>query len=249
MAAPQSSVEELAGLQTYITGTRDSKRAIILLSDAYGFEGKNLRLADKVAEAGFLVVVPDFFRGDPIDSGKHSDRAEWLRTHTAEKGCEDALAVVDALKSKGVTAIGAAGFCWGGSTVSKLAKFDCIKAGVLVHPSTLFAEDFQEIKVPMALLGAETDHLCTAEHLTNLNSILSAKPEVDNFLKIYPGVKHGWAMMYKDEDKAAVKMAEEAHSDMLNWLTKAPQATFAHWLANDKNMKQSDISKLLINSQ
>lgn len=26
--------------------------------------------------------------------------------------------------------------------------------------------------------------------------------------------------MYDDDDEAAVKMAEEAHSDMLNWLTK-----------------------------
>lgn len=31
-----------------------------------------------------------------------------------DKGFEDAKAVVQALKSKGVSAIGAAGFCWGG---------------------------------------------------------------------------------------------------------------------------------------
>lgn len=26
--------------------------------------------------------------------------------------------------------------------------------------------------------------------------------------------------MYSDDDESAVKMAEEAHSDMLDWLTK-----------------------------
>ena len=31
-----------------------------------------------------------------------------------DKGLEDAKLVVEALKSKGCSAIGAAGFCWGG---------------------------------------------------------------------------------------------------------------------------------------
>ena len=31
-----------------------------------------------------------------------------------DKGFEEAKAVIEALKSKGISAIGAAGFCWGG---------------------------------------------------------------------------------------------------------------------------------------
>ncbi|PRQ38862.1 putative alpha/Beta hydrolase [Rosa chinensis] len=64
----------------------------------------------------------------------------------AEKGYEDAKSVLAALKSQGVSAIGAAGFCWGGkpfitnmkwglltfffsgNVVAKLAKSDDIKA-------------------------------------------------------------------------------------------------------------------------
>lgn len=215
-----ATVEELGGLQTYITGPCDSKTAVILLSDAYGYEGPKIRrLAEKVAEeTGFLVVVPDFFRGDPIDSTR--DRAEWLGTHTADKGCEDAKAVIAALKSKGVSTIGIAGFCWGGMTVVKLAKYDSIRVAVVLHPGPISEDDIREVKVPIALLGAETDHLCPPELLTKLNGILAEKPEVDNFLKIYPGVKHGWTLMYSDDDEFAVKMAEEGHSDMLNWLTK-----------------------------
>lgn len=30
------NVEELGGLQTYVTGLRDSKRAILFISDAFG---------------------------------------------------------------------------------------------------------------------------------------------------------------------------------------------------------------------
>jgi hypothetical protein len=42
------------------------------------------KIADKVALSGYLVVVPDFFRGDPFVA----DNAErpipvWLKSHTA----------------------------------------------------------------------------------------------------------------------------------------------------------------------
>ncbi|GLT70979.1 hypothetical protein SLA2020_430250 [Shorea laevis] len=49
------TVEELGGLQTYVTGPPHSKLAILLISDGFGYEAPNLRkLADKVAAAGFL---------------------------------------------------------------------------------------------------------------------------------------------------------------------------------------------------
>lgn len=44
--------------------------------------------------------------------------------------------------------------------------------------------------------------------------------QVDYFVKIFPGVAHGWSVRYKDEDEAAVKSAEEAHRDMLDWFVK-----------------------------
>lgn len=39
-------------------------------------------------------------------------------------------------------------------------------------------------------------------------------------MKIYPRVSHGWSVRYNVEDEFAVKSAEEAHEDMINWLTK-----------------------------
>lgn len=44
--------------------------------------------------------------------------------------------------------------------------------------------------------------------------------QVDCFVKIFPGVVHGWSMRYKDEDKATLKCAEEAYQDMLDWFIK-----------------------------
>ncbi|KAI3826447.1 hypothetical protein L1987_00495 [Smallanthus sonchifolius] len=77
---------------------------------------------------------------------------------TIVKGCEDVRKVVADLKSKGASAVGVAGFCWGGA--------------------------------------------------------------IDNSVKIYHGVVHGWTVRYKDDDEHVVKCAMEAHTDLLNWFTK-----------------------------
>ena len=46
------------------------------------------------------------------------------------------------------------------------------------------------------------------------------KKKVDSFVRMYPGVAHGWTVRYNVEDKKAVQSAEEAHQDMLNWFAK-----------------------------
>jgi len=216
------SVQEIGGLQTYVTGNQDSKLAILLIHDAYGYEAPKLRkLADKVAANGFLVVVPDFFYGDPTDPGHPNfDRESWLKAHDMGKGCEDAKPVISALRSKGVTSIGAAGFCWGGVVVVKLAWSDDIQAGVVLHPGPITEDDINQVKCPIAILGAEIDRFSAPEQLIHFGEILSTKSGIDSFVKIFPGVNHGWAVRYNDDDESAVKSAEESHEDMLNWLTK-----------------------------
>ena len=44
--------------------------------------------------------------------------------------------------------------------------------------------------------------------------------QIAHFVKIFPGVSHGWAVRYKSEDAGAVKSAEEALSDMIDWFNK-----------------------------
>ncbi|KAK6265901.1 hypothetical protein QUC31_016738 [Theobroma cacao] len=178
------TVQELGGLTAYLTGPPDSKLAILLISDVFGSEVPNLRkLADKVAAAGYFVVVPDFFYGDPADiDNPQFDREAWKK----EKGFEDAKPVIAALKSKGVSAIGAAGFCWGGMVVVNLASSDDIQAAVVLRPG----------------------------------GITEKKSRFDSFVKIFPGVAHGWTVRYNVEDESAVKSAKEAHDDMLNWFIK-----------------------------
>ncbi|XP_057508323.1 endo-1,3;1,4-beta-D-glucanase-like [Actinidia eriantha] len=213
------SVVELGGLKSYTTGPSDSKFAIVLISDVYGYEPPNLRkLADKVAAAGYYVVVPDFFYGEPY-APDNTDRPlpVWIQSHGTGKGFEDAKPVIAALKNKGISAIGAAGFCWGAKVVVELAKSDYIQAAVLLHPSLVTVDDIKEVKAPLAVLGAETDRISPPELLKKFEEVLSVRPEIPGYVKIFPGVVHGWTVRYNVEDEKAVKCAEEAHQNMLDW--------------------------------
>ncbi|XP_034930377.1 endo-1,3;1,4-beta-D-glucanase [Populus alba] len=216
-------VEKVGGLDSYVSGSPDSKLAILLVSDIYGYEAPNLRkLADKIAAAGFYALVPDFFYGDPFAP----DNAErpiqvWLKDHGVHKGFEDAKPVIEALNSKGVSAIGAVGFCWGAKVVVELGKSPTfIKAAVLCHPSLVTVDDIKEFKVPISILGAEIDQMSPPALLKQFEEVLASKSEVDSFVKIFPKVAHGWTVRYDVEDEAAVKSAEEAHGNLMEWFAK-----------------------------
>ncbi|KAM1195367.1 hypothetical protein ACFX13_022381 [Malus domestica] len=212
-------VESLGGLDSYVTGSPDSNLAVLLISDIYGFEAPNLRkLADKVAAAGFFVVVPDFLNKDPY-APEDANRpiSVWIKDHGPDKGFEDAKPVLEALKSKGVSAIGAAGFCWGAKVVVELSKHALIQAAVLCHPSLVTVDDIKEVKVPISVLGAEIDQMSPPEVVKQFEEVLTAKPEVKSHVKIFPKVSHGWTVRYNVEDEAACKSAEEAHQDLLKW--------------------------------
>ncbi|CAI0391231.1 unnamed protein product [Linum tenue] len=158
----------------------------------------------------------------------------WKEAHRPEKAVEDSKQVIAALRSSsGMSAVGAAGFCWGGErsfflafpsdlgkVVVELAKSDVIQAAVLLHPSQVTVDDIEDVKKPIAVLGAEIDKLSPPELLRQLEQVLSTKPEVEGYVKIFGGVVHGWTTKYKDEDEASVRSAEEAHQNMLDWFIK-----------------------------
>uniref|UniRef100_A0A1D1ZHA9 Endo-1,31,4-beta-D-glucanase n=1 Tax=Anthurium amnicola TaxID=1678845 RepID=A0A1D1ZHA9_9ARAE len=225
-------VDDIAGLRTYTAGSPTSHRAILLVTDIYGYQAPNLRnIADEAAAAGFFVVAPDFYYGDPYVDGEPWD--DWSRRHGTVKGAEDAKAVVAALRRGGATSIGAAGFCWGGKVVVELAKSDGIDAAVLLHPAMVTVDDIKEVEVPMEVLGGELDEISPPSLLKQFELILSTKSGIESFVKVFPGVPHGFSIRYDANDKFAVKTAEEAQQDMLNWFQK-----YVRWSYLPRGQKQ-----------
>ncbi|KAL8242818.1 hypothetical protein R6Q59_013120 [Mikania micrantha] len=105
-------IKQIASLKSYVSGNPGSKLAVLLISDVYGYEAPKLRkIADKLASAGYYAVVPDFFFGDPFIP--KTQLQEWLKNHEPKLAVEFAKPVIHALQEKGISKIGAAGFCWG----------------------------------------------------------------------------------------------------------------------------------------
>ncbi|KAL3619380.1 hypothetical protein CASFOL_036950 [Castilleja foliolosa] len=85
------SIIELARLKTYVSGSSDSKLTILLVADVY------MKTADKIAAAGFYVVVTDFFYGDPFDPANEvKPLLVWKSLHGPAKAFEDAKPVIEA---------------------------------------------------------------------------------------------------------------------------------------------------------
>ncbi|XP_058759282.1 endo-1,3;1,4-beta-D-glucanase-like isoform X1 [Vicia villosa] len=174
-----------------------------------GFEAPNLRkLADKVAAAGYYVVVPDFLYGDPFTS-ENANRPlpVWLKDHLPNEAFEDAKPVIEALKRKA-------------KTVVELAKSKLIQAAILLHPSFITLDDIKGVSIPIAILGAEIDQYCPPELLRQFQQLLTAELGDDSYVKLFPEVSHGWTIRYNIEDAMAVQAADESHRILLEWFAK-----------------------------
>ncbi|XP_037415777.1 endo-1,3;1,4-beta-D-glucanase-like [Triticum dicoccoides] len=109
-------VRDLGSLPAYVTGSRSSTRAIVLASDYFGFQAPKLRkIADQVADDGYLVVVPDLLHGDPFRDEANISFQDWLKTHSPVEAAEKTKVLIAALKKQGVSEVGVGGYCWGGS--------------------------------------------------------------------------------------------------------------------------------------
>ncbi|KAK9933502.1 hypothetical protein M0R45_020699 [Rubus argutus] len=88
----------------------------------------------------------------------------------------------------------------------------------MAHPSFVTVDDIKAVKVPISILGAEIDQMTPLEVVKQFEEVLIAKAEIKSHVKIFPKVSHGWTVRYDVSDEAAVKAAEEAHQDMLQWI-------------------------------
>lgn len=85
---PLGNFEHLHGLRTYIINSPNNDGGkvdtIILLTDIYGPDYINTQLvADEWSKAGFKVVIPDLFVGDPVPI-EHIRVSQFSPPHTSD---------------------------------------------------------------------------------------------------------------------------------------------------------------------
>lgn len=173
----QGTVTTVDGLRCYITGPKTSRKALIFAADIFGFgeppkNGGVRRSADLLAAAGFLVILPDFFRGNDFDQsvplssqeGKEQLGKWWVQEAGFDRVLDDCRnRIMPHIKAHfpTVAVIGAIGTCWGGLMTISLAQHAgaglMIDGIVSVHGARLSPDHAAAATVPLCLLPAGDD--------------------------------------------------------------------------------------------
>jgi len=204
---PKGQIENLDGLPIYTIG--QGEKAIIFAYDIYGFDsGRTKQMCDELAEAGYFVILPDFFRDDGWKSSDMEGFFGFLRLlrrfkrnvgNWDTKGCDDfQKRIYPYLERKGVKKIGMLGTCWGSYYVWKASAEGRISAGANFHPSLRLkkqtpVEMARELKCPQLMLLGKNDPENHKEGSEAAKVCKEKFGEISEF-KTFPEMKHGWVV-------------------------------------------------------
>lgn len=191
------------------------------------------RPPDKLAEAGYVVVVPDLAPGDwwPYDSLNSTNWGElegWLARRDDDKVMADVDLAVELARSRGARRVAMVGFCWGGAVAQDVGirgpghGIDCF---VTMHPcfGKIHERSFK-VRLPSAYLcGADDGATPPEKRAKVLEAFRQSKVDGPKVLKVYPSVAHWFALVRPDaQHKPAVRQsAQAALEDTLDYLTEA----------------------------
>ncbi|CUM57935.1 Hypothetical protein, putative [Bodo saltans] len=163
---PVTSDYKGQGITQYIAGVPGSTtKGVIVVPDIFGFHPNAYHLADRIAAAGFLVVLPDLF---PNNSGwsttnwpPNFESDEWKAFYgriTAYGPFVEELKKSEALlKSLGCTTVGSVGLCWGAKPALAALKEGSTVATICPHPSFLTVDDVVPAKGPIGFIMSKDE--------------------------------------------------------------------------------------------
>ncbi|BDA43921.1 Carboxymethylenebutenolidase homolog [Coccomyxa sp. Obi] len=217
---PTGKVGKIATLDAYFAEPKDAPTAaILLINDIFGWEKKNIRLfADKLGAAGYVAVVPDFFKGQVLKD--FSEVPEFLAKFPRDKVMVECKDIVKELRSKyNVEKVGAEGFCWGGCYTVLLLGSGDIDAGVVAHGSLIQLEDVEAIQKPILFLYSANDRQIPDELREKFQGVLKTKSFPAEGV-YYPNQEHGWSLRGDDKDEKVAVDARDAYARALAWFQK-----------------------------
>ncbi len=100
--------------------------------------------------------MPDLFDGEPapasaFDPGSNFDVMTWFGRHPAERAIAIVRAVIEGLKSEGVTKFAAIGYCYGARPSFDLAFTGEVHVVAVSHPSLLKIPDDLQVSALLSL--------------------------------------------------------------------------------------------------
>ncbi|KOS20897.1 putative AIM2 family protein [Escovopsis weberi] len=124
----KGSYEQVGGWNTYVTGPRDARKAIVAVFDIFGFFEQTLQGADILANGDggdrqYQVYMPDWFEGKPCPieiyppdtPDKKKKLADFFEANSPQRIASLVPALVDAVRAHNpaIEKLAIVGYCWG----------------------------------------------------------------------------------------------------------------------------------------
>ncbi|KAF2429057.1 alpha/beta-hydrolase [Tothia fuscella] len=221
------TTKTIDGVSLYIAEppNKQTDVAILYLTDIFGVQLVNNRLlGDSMAKAGYYVVMPDLFNGDPIPLDAMGgripafDMAGWSRKHTTEMVDGIVASTIKTMRGQlGVKKIGAVGYCFGGKYVARfLAPGKGLDAGFTAHPSGVTVAEWSAISAPLSIAFGELD---AANNVTQRAAAEAAFQRGNKTYQtnLYSGAEHGFAVRTDLSDRRKKFAQEGAFFQAVRW--------------------------------
>jgi carboxymethylenebutenolidase len=189
---------------------------LVLLQEIFGINDSMKSMADRFAEEGYVVLVPDlFWRIKPgIVLGYQGDDLkqayDCYSQFDAERAVDDIAATLAALRAlpehKGK--VGTVGYCLGGKLAYLAATRTDVDCAVSYYGVGIDAhlDEAANLRCPLMLHYAENDPACDADARARIGAALAKRPHVDQY--VYAGCDHAFASPGRAHyDKPAAMMA------------------------------------------
>ncbi|KAL2833814.1 dienelactone hydrolase [Aspergillus cavernicola] len=196
--ATQQETDFAADMSLCVVGDRSSKRGVVLVYDIFGLYPQTKEGAAILSrELNCLVIIPDFFAGNPANM-------DWVGMDTEDKrknmmaffqdradpvkNLASLLRVMAQTKSlyPQVKSWGIVGLCWGGKLAAMASgSHSYFTVSGQAHPSLLDVADAKAISIPHICLPSPDE---PAELLKSYEQAV----HTDSEFELYSTMFHGW---------------------------------------------------------
>ncbi|KAI9932732.1 hypothetical protein ASPWEDRAFT_144852 [Aspergillus wentii DTO 134E9] len=224
---PVGELKSAGGVDTYVVYPKNNKtpeKAVVILTDIFGIFVNSQLIADEFAENGYLVVIPDLFKGDAlthsaVEAGK-VDLPAWLGNHQTSHVDPIVESTLKYVKEElGAKKVAGVGYCFGAKYVTRYLKGGNFDVGYLAHPSFVTHEELGAITGPLSIAASEIDNIFTTQlrHESEATLIKAGQPWQIN---LYGGVTHGFAVRTDLSNKSFKFAKEQAFAQAVNWFNQ-----------------------------
>lgn len=191
-----------------------ARSGVIMYMDGIAYRPTLVAMAERYAENGYVVLLPDlFYRAghyEPLNGQtafRNDDSKAWIlgliRDTTQAMTRSDTRAFLDALNSAdAIGPVGVVGYCMGGARALHAAAAypDRIRAAASFHGGQLASDSPESphlvasaIKARVYVASAGVDGSFPPEQSARLAEALR-RAEVDHVIENYVGMQHGWTI-------------------------------------------------------